>query len=292
MERIVRRIGLVGVVPVAVTAVAGAGILLALDDNPASADDSTGNGSLWSSFLANQEPETDQGIAVMAAPLMGDQYLERLAENLGVSVDQLREAMKKTALEMLDEAVANGDIPEEMADELREAIEEGALPHAGGGFLMPGKIEGFGGPGISGFFFGGPLGDDQELATFLGISPNTLRDELDSGKTLAQVGEAHGKSRDEVKSFLKEQQEARIAEAVENGRLSEAQAEKLRSNIDEHIEHKLDGTFRIHIEGDGPLPGGFGGEIERFFGGGQSRAVPWQEKGQPQGSAESEDDAY
>ena len=50
-------------------------------------------------------------------------FLEKLASNLNVSVDQLTSAIKATGLEMVDEAVASGNLTDEQAALIKERIE-------------------------------------------------------------------------------------------------------------------------------------------------------------------------
>ncbi len=80
-----------------------------------------------------------------------------LAEELGVSVEELSQARESEMKQRLDQAVEDGAITEEQADEIRERIESGELPpkgpHGGG----PGGPDGPGGPGASGPY-GGPPG--------------------------------------------------------------------------------------------------------------------------------------
>jgi len=106
------------------------------------------------------------------------EHRTRMAEGIaaeldGVNADQVADALAKheeqtqaEALERLDEAVENGDVTEEQADEIRERIESGEGPghgpggpgHGGpGGPGGPGH-HGPGGPGGPGFGPGGPGG--------------------------------------------------------------------------------------------------------------------------------------
>ena len=61
---------------------------------------------------------------------------------------------------------------------------------------------------------GGKMGgvhvDAVALAAFLGITSDELKTELRSGSSLAAVAVAHGKTRDELKTFLIEQYTSRL----------------------------------------------------------------------------------
>ena len=138
-----------------------------------------------------------------------EEFLSSVAAKLGVPVDQLKGAIQSTELEMLDKAVEQGKVRPEVADRLRQRIEEGRLlPSLSGG--LPGQ---------------GRLHPGQRLvlhaaAEVLDITPAELVRELrDSGKSLAQVAEEKGVSRDELKSAILADVEKHLDQGLE--RLSE-----------------------------------------------------------------------
>lgn len=53
-----------------------------------------------------------------------DQFFGKVAENLGVGTDQLTDAMTDAKLAMIDDAVADGLITEERAEEIKQSILE------------------------------------------------------------------------------------------------------------------------------------------------------------------------
>ncbi len=174
-------------------------------------------------------------------------YLSKLAANLGIDVATLEAALQSTALEIVDEQVAAGIITEERAAEIREAIEAGNYP-IGPGF-GGGRHHHGGGPG---FGIGGP-----DLATFLGIDEATLREAMMSGSTLAEVAEANGSSRDELKAFLTDEFSAALAERVAAGDLTQEEADEKLANFTETLDERIDGEFRGGPGPRGPR-GGFG----------------------------------
>lgn len=150
-----------------------------------------------------------------------DSYIAKLAGNLGIDEATLREAITATNLDFLDAAVADGRLTEEQAAEVRERLESGEgsilglpLPGIGSGFgwVERGDRSADGGPHI----IRGLFGASAEVADFLGITQDELRSELESGKSLAEVGEAHGKTRDELKAFILEQADEAIAERIDD----------------------------------------------------------------------------
>ena len=69
------------------------------------------------------QPGTGQGDA--STPK--EEFLSSVAAKLGVPVDQLKGAVQSTELEMLDKAVEQGKVRPEVADRLRQRIEEGQV---------------------------------------------------------------------------------------------------------------------------------------------------------------------
>ena len=95
-------------------------------------------------------------------------FLARLAENLGISEDELQSAIQTTQLELLDEAVAAGRIDEERAAEIRERIESGEGFKFGFGFGH--------GPGHH-----RPHHGVDEVADFLGVEECCRSDRTEGG---------------------------------------------------------------------------------------------------------------
>ena len=106
---------------------------------------------------------------------------------------------------------------------------------------MPDFTPGAGPPPGSGLFFGGA---SEEFAAFLNISLEQLESELSAeGATPASVAEAHDRTREELKTFLLEQTQAQMSEAVAAGTMSQEEAdnmiERQASLIDDIIDDKM-----------------------------------------------------
>jgi hypothetical protein len=146
----------------------------------------------------------------------GEEFLGRVAAKLGVPVDQLKEAISSSELDMLDEAVGQGKISQERADRLRQRIEEGRLlpslprARAGQAWLQAGQRLVL-----------------HAAAEALDMTPQELVREMRStGQSLAQLAEEKGVSRDELKSAILEDVEKHL----------NAGLERLRQNIDGIID--------------------------------------------------------
>jgi len=197
---------------------------------------------------ANETPAATDAPAAAKSELRND-FLDRLAAQLDVSRDALDQAIKDVGLDMVDQAVADGRITEDEAARIREAIENGKLPF-------------FGPPG----FHHRPHRGAHvvgEVAEFLGVEPQVVLDGLENGQSLAQVAEANGKSRDELKTFLLDEIEEYTARMVENGRITQERAAEIRENASARIDELIDREglpFRPFRDGrDGPKPGGLPG---------------------------------
>jgi hypothetical protein len=93
--------------------------------------------------------------------------------------------------------------------------------------------------------FGGPRGDHDDglaaAATYLGISQSDLLTQLRSGKTLAQVANAtNGKSAAGLVDALVADAKARLAQAVKDGRLTQAQADRIQQDLTQRITDRVD----------------------------------------------------
>jgi uncharacterized protein YidB (DUF937 family) len=175
------------------------------------------------------------GAAIAATQLGGSSGVDSqavindAAQQLGVDPSKLSDALKKALADQIDSLVASGRLSQSEADALKSRIQSGDAPLFGGGHL---------GFGHRGDFFGGL----DTVATYLGISTDTLRSELGSGKTLAEVAKAHGKSVDGLVSALRDAVKTKLDAAVSAGRLTKAQEDSILSDVKQRITDFVNGT--------------------------------------------------
>ena len=174
-----------------------------------------------------------------------DAILADAAEQLGVEASELDAALTKALQNRVDAAVADGRLTEEQGEELKERIADGDVPLVG---LGPG---GPGGPGVHVHH----AVDLSAAADFLGVTETELRTALhDDGQTLAEVAEAEGKSVDGLVNALVTAARERLDQAVEDGRLTEAQRTEMLSGLDERIRDVVENglPMRFGFRGEGP----------------------------------------
>jgi polyhydroxyalkanoate synthesis regulator phasin len=186
----------------------------------------------------------------------GKTFLDRVAAKLGIDTPKLQNAIKGARNDQIDEAVQNGDLTQKQADALKQKIDQS--PN-GGGF---GEF-GFGHMrGAAPFGKHMPfdlMGAADKLAGFLGISQDQLQTELSAnGASLASVAQAHGKSRDDLKTFIKDTAKSTLDDAVKNGDMTQSQEDSALSVLDSNLDTLIDAQW------PGVLRKGFG-----FFGGGR-----------------------
>ena len=166
-------------------------------------------------------------------------YLQKIADNLGVDLADLKAAIGKANTDTLDEKVADGSIPQERADAIRDQLATGDT------FFGRGP----GGPGGPGGRHGGPGGhvEGAAVAGFLGIDEATLRTESET-KSLATIASEHGKSADELKAFLTSEVQSSLAEKVADGTISQSQADAKLAEFSARLDEEIN---EIHAGGPG-----------------------------------------
>jgi AraC-like DNA-binding protein len=159
-----------------------------------------------------------------------DAFLNDVANRLHVSPQQLRAAFQGAALDQLKAAVKAGRLTQAQANAIGKRLREGGpapLPffHRG---LMPDRGLVPGRP----FFTLGPLGAATE---YIGVTPGELFNQLSSGKSLAQIARAHGKSGSGLESAMATAERARLDRARRAGLLTSSQEQRLLSRVQARI---------------------------------------------------------
>lgn len=153
------------------------------------------------------------GVA-LAAPALAVVGADSAAATVTSRVDRITEA--------LSGLVTDGTLTQEQADRVASTLDQSDALRGG---------RGHGGPG------GGR--DLSAAATALGVTQDELRAALREGRTLAQVAEDEGVAVDTLVQALAEAARARIAQAVTDGRLTQAQADERLADLTARITERV-----------------------------------------------------
>jgi hypothetical protein len=148
------------------------------------------------------------------------------AKQLGVTPTALTNALKTALKNRVDAAVAAGRLTKTQGDELKARIDAGDAPLFFGGFHHG--------------YFGHFLHLDA-AASYLGVTEAQLRDDLAAGKTLAQVAKDRGKSVDGLVDAMTAEVKEHLADAVADGRLTQAQADSILADVKRRITDRVNG---------------------------------------------------
>jgi hypothetical protein len=162
------------------------------------------------------------------------------ANQLGVQPTELSAALKKALENRVDAAVAAGRLTKAEGDNIKQRIEAGDVP----------LFAGPGGPG-GGHHHGGPFGGLAAAASYVGLTQAQLRTQLESGKSLAGVAKAQGKSVDGLVRALVNDAKKKLDAAVAAGRLTQKQADSILSDLKSHVTDFVNGTRPPRPDGDG-----------------------------------------
>ena len=155
-----------------------------------------------------------------------DDRLAKIAEERGVSVEQLQTDIKTRLLARIDAAEQAGRISSERAAKLRDRVSEGSL--CGAAHHQKARIAARSMMGAA--------------AKFLGLDREELRKQL-PGTSLAGLAEKQGKKVDALEAAMVAPAKERLAKAVASGRISQAQAEEIGKKLEMLAEKLAAKTF-------------------------------------------------
>lgn len=163
--------------------------------------------------------------------------LADIAAEQGVDVEELSAALVSAAEERIDEAVADGALDAERAEEMKAGLSERIDEHINN--TPSERADGEGPRGRRGVIGGrGDVG--AELAEFLGLDSEELRAAFAEGKSLADVAAEQNVSEDDLVGFLMGQLEERLDQAVADEKLDADRAEQLLEDAEERIQDHID----------------------------------------------------
>ena len=188
---------------------------------------------------------------------------EAIAGVLGIGVDEYDAAIETAQGQLLEEAVAEGVLTQEQADQLLERME--------GGFGFKGMPVGRGGrDGRMGGWMGGLENSLINVAAEqLNLEVDDLLAELQDGKSIAEVAESQGVDPQTIAAAYIATLSETLAEAAAEERITQEQADQMLDRMTEGVTAQLDSTC------GGFRPGGFKGQMPEGFERG-GRPVPFE----------------
>jgi polyhydroxyalkanoate synthesis regulator phasin len=156
------------------------------------------------------------------------------AKSLGVEPSKLEAALEKAFEDRIDAAVAAGRLSKEQGQELKKRIQAGDFPLFGPPAFGPGL-------GMPNPFFHGL----DAAASYLGLTEQQLESRLESGKTLAHIARAEGKSVDGLKAAMVKDAKSKLDAAVKAGKLTRADEQKVLKDLEQRIDDLVNGQLRL-----------------------------------------------
>ena len=155
-----------------------------------------------------------------------EQRLAKIAENRGVSVEQLQADIKSRLLARIDAAAKAGRISSERAAQLRGRVSEGSLcgarNHVGARIAARSLL--------------------RAAAAFLGLDREQLRAQL-PGTSLAALAQKQGKSASALEAAMVAPAKARLAKAVADKKLSQDRANEILAKLEQGAERLANHVF-------------------------------------------------
>ena len=196
--------------------------------------------------LAQAAPTPTPTPTKVTASSIGDQFWSALAAKLGISVDDLKAKALEVRKDMIDQAVKDGRLTQAQADAIKARLDANGLiapiytgrggvspwggvgPQGGGrGFLQGPKGRGsFGFP----FAFGRSSDELEAVAKVLKLSPSDLTTQLRT-KSLAEIAKTQNVDEATVKQAIIDAAKAQIQRAVQDGLLTQAQADQMLARL-------------------------------------------------------------
>jgi polyhydroxyalkanoate synthesis regulator phasin len=155
-----------------------------------------------------------------------ERFVAETAERLGVTPEELTAAMTGARTEMIDEAVAEGKITEDQAAKMKERLAEK-------GPLAPIKFRHRGG---GKFFCHGARLVANAAGEVLGKEPAQVAEAVKAGESLAEQAQAAGMSVEDFKAALVAAIRAQLQTKVDDGTITQEQADRIVGGIEEHID--------------------------------------------------------
>jgi hypothetical protein len=172
-------------------------------------------------------------------------FREAVAGILGISVDEYDAAVEQAREQVVGEALDEGWLTEEQAEKMQERFEQGPGGRMVGGFMKAPR----------GFMGRGETSLVSVAAEALDMSVEDLHAELKDGKTIAELAEEKGVDTQGIIDAYLAGLEENLAQAVEDGKITQNQADWMLEQAAERAPEQLENAFEGRFPG-GKRPGG------------------------------------
>jgi len=208
------------------------------------------------SFAQAPSPTAQPGQSTTEKGVYNTFFWNSLASRLGVTLDKLKEAFLGASNDTIDQAVKDGKLTQDQANQMETDMQnranQGDLP----GFGFFGFRHGRGSGGF-GFERGG-FGMGKDLSSFakaLNMTETDLMTELQSGKTIAAVAQEKNVDLAQVKTSVLADYKANLDQAVQAGKVTQSQADQIYNQFSSNFDTLVNQTWMKH-RGWGKFPGG------------------------------------
>ncbi|MER3485469.1 MAG: hypothetical protein C4345_05335, partial [Chloroflexota bacterium] len=147
-------------------------------------------GGMVTAALAQEASPTPESTSTIAGPPGYQDFITDLAAQLGLP-PEVDAAVKATLKARVDQR----------AERIKQQIDAGNFPGLFDGGPRLGRHHPHAGGRLPGFLRADGRDLIRDVADFLGMTPRDLLSEWRQGSSLAQIAEAHGKSRDDLRAF-------------------------------------------------------------------------------------------
>ncbi len=230
-----------------------------------------GGGKARAAVVGTASEELGLSRSDLVDELRAGNSIAQVAESQGVDVSDIVSAIVGKVANGLNRAVENGRMTQEVADSRLGNISEKVAK------AME-RVPNFEQQRAEGKWrgHGGVRGLLMVAAGELDMTPAELVAELRDGKTIAEVAEAQGVNVDDIVDAMVEKVGDRLDTAVENGRLTQEEADGRLAMFEEKVTERVSEPFRAKPEHarDGGRSNrqfgpkhGRGSGMERHFGG-------------------------
>ena len=177
----------------------------------------------------------------------GGRFREAIAGVLGISVEEYDAAVEQAREQVVGKALDEGWLTEDQAEKMQERLERGFGRRGGMDRGFMGPHMGFMGRGGTSLF--------GAAAEKLDMSVEDLFVEIRDGKSIAEVAEEAGVDTQEIIDAYLAQLEENLTQAVEDGKITQNQADWMLEQATERAPDQLNNTFEDRFPG-GKRPGG------------------------------------